>query len=80
MVFDRYARNDVAERIAATENRIAKLRSRVDRLQREGSSAHRDQEILASLSGTLGDLYSRQSSMRRSTWMISRWPHSRSRL
>ena len=72
MVFDRYARNDVAERIAATENRIAKLRSRVDRLQREGSNSHRDQEILASLTGSLGDLYSRQSSMRRSTWMISR--------
>ena len=72
MVFDRYSRNDVAERIAATENRIAKLRSRVDRLQLEGSNVHRDQEILASLTGTLGDLYSRQTNMRRATWMISR--------
>ena len=30
---------DVAERIAATENRIARLRMRVDRLTQEGSDA-----------------------------------------
>ncbi len=36
---DRYALADVAERIAVTENRLQKLRHRVNRLQEEGSDA-----------------------------------------
>lgn len=67
-----FDRSEIAERIAATENRIAKLRNRVDRLQEEGSDAQRDQEVLAALSGNLGDLYSRQSNLRRSSWTVSR--------
>lgn len=72
MPYDRYARADIAERIAATENRILKLRHRVGRLQQEGSDARQAQEMLQLLSSNLGELYSRQSSMRRTSWVIGR--------
>ena len=72
MTIDGYARCEIAERIAAIENRIAKLRHRVNRLQQEGSDARRDREILGSLIGNLGDLYNRQSNMRRAGWTVSR--------
>jgi hypothetical protein len=66
---DRYALADIAQRIAATENRVHQLRDRVGRLQQEGSDAHRERHLLASLSGSLGELYSRQSAMRRTGWI-----------
>jgi len=72
MPSDRYALADVAERIAVTENHLQKLRHRVNRLQEEGSDARDAQELLDLLSGNLGELYSRQSSMRRSSWVMGR--------
>ena len=72
MPYDRSALADVAERIAATENRLQKLRHRVNRLQELGSDARDAQELLEFLSGNLGELYSRQSSMRRTSWVIGR--------
>jgi hypothetical protein len=63
---------DVAERIAAIENRIARLRTRVDRLKQEGSDASQAQELLELMRGNLGQLYSRQSDLRRSTWVATR--------
>jgi uncharacterized protein (DUF2164 family) len=72
MPYDRSALADVAERIAATENRLVKLRHRVNRLQEEGSDARDAQELLEFLSSNLGELYSRQSSMRRTSWVIGR--------
>jgi predicted nucleic acid-binding Zn-ribbon protein len=72
MPYDRYAPADVAERIAAAENRLQKLRHRVNRLQQEGSDARDAQELLEFLSGNLGELDSRQSNMRRSSWVMGR--------
>ena len=72
MPYDRYALADIAGRIAAAENRLQKLRHRVDRLQQEGSDARDAQELLEFLSGNLGELYSRQSNMRRSSWVMGR--------
>jgi uncharacterized protein (DUF2164 family) len=72
MPYDRSGLADVAERIAATENRLQKLRHRVNRLQEEGSDARDAQELLEFLSGNLGELYSRQSDMRRTSWLIGR--------
>jgi hypothetical protein len=72
MPYDRYALADVAERIAATENRLQKLRHRVNRLQEEGSDARDAQELLEFLSGNLGELYGRQSHMRRTSWVMGR--------
>jgi hypothetical protein len=66
---DRYALAEIAERIAATENRVHRLRYRVGRLQEEGSDARREQEVLQSLSANLGELYSHQASLRRSGWI-----------
>ena len=72
MPYDRSALADVAERIAVTENRLQKLRHRINRLREEGSDARDAQELLAFLSGNLGELYNRQSSMRRTSWVIGR--------
>ena len=72
MPHDRYALADVAERIAATENRLQKLRHRVSRLHEEGSDARDAQELFEFLSSNLGELYSRQSNMRRTSWVIGR--------
>jgi predicted nucleic acid-binding Zn-ribbon protein len=72
MPYDRSELADVAERIAAAENRLQKLRHRVNRLQEEGSDARDAQELLEFLSANLGELYSRQSSMRRTSWVIGR--------
>lgn len=66
---DRFELVDVAERIASVENRLHKLRHRVGRLQQEGSDARREQELLEFLCGSLGDLYHRQTRMRRSNWI-----------
>jgi len=72
MLYDRSALADVAERIAATETRLVKLRERVERLQQEGSDARQAEEMLQLLSGNLGELYSRQSNMRRTSWVVGR--------
>jgi hypothetical protein len=55
---------DVAERIAATENRLANLQIRVERLYSEGSDASQTKEVLDLTRSSLGQLYSRQSSLR----------------
>jgi len=62
----------VAERIAQTENRIGKLRFRIDRLKEEGSDASQAEALLSSVAGTLHQLYASQSDLRRSTWVISK--------
>lgn len=72
MPHDRYALADIAERIAATENRLGKLRHRVERLQQEGSDARQAEEMLQLLSGNLGELYRRQADLRRTSWATSR--------
>ena len=72
MFVDRFGRLDVAERIAATENRLGKLRDRVVRLKQEGSDARQAEEMLQLVSGNLGQLYNRQSTMRRMGWTIGR--------
>ena len=65
---DRYELADIAGRIAATENRLQKLRHHVARLEQEGSDARVPREAADFLSNNLGDLYSRQLSMRRTSW------------
>ena len=62
----------VAERIAQAENRIGKLRLRVERLKDEGSDATQAEELLDTVGKTLSQLYAHQSDMRRSTWVISK--------
>jgi hypothetical protein len=62
----------VAERIAQAENRIGKLRLRVERLKEEGSDATRAEELLNNVAATLGHLYAHQSDLRRSAWVISK--------
>ena len=61
-----------AERIAHAENRIDKLRLRVERLREEGSDATQAEELLNSIAGTLSQLYAHQSDLRRSAWVISK--------
>ena len=62
----------VAERIADTENKITKLRDRVERLKAEGSDATQAEELLDSARGALGQLHAHQSDLRRTGWTISR--------
>ena len=62
----------VAERIALAENRIGKLKLRVERLKDEGSDAWQAEELLDSVAATLGHLYAHQSDLRRSAWVISK--------
>ena len=62
----------VAERIAQAENRIGKLRLRVERLKVEGSDATQAEELLNSIAATLSGLYAHQSDLRRSAWVISK--------
>jgi predicted nucleic acid-binding Zn-ribbon protein len=71
MRHDSFALTDIAQRIAATENRVEQLRQRVERLEQEGSDATRDQHVLKALSGNLAQLYRRQSSLRQSRWAFS---------
>ena len=68
MTNDRGALLVIAGRIADAENRIAQLRSRIDRLRDEGSDASQAQEMLQVLSRNLGNLYVQQSVKRRSAW------------
>ena len=49
MLFDRGSRAEIAERIAATENRQSKLRVRIKRLKDEGSDASQEEEVLGLL-------------------------------
>jgi len=62
----------VAERIAHTENRIGKLKLRVERLKNEGSDASQAEELLDSIAATLGHLYAYQSDLRRGAWVITK--------
>jgi hypothetical protein len=62
----------VAERIADTENRISKLRDRVQRLRAEGSDASQVEGVLDITRSALQQLQVRQSLLRRSGWTISR--------
>lgn len=68
MLFDRTSLADVAERIAATENRQSKLRVRIKRLEDEGSDASQEQEVLGLLAKNLAHLYRTQATMRRTSW------------
>ena len=65
---DRSARLAIAERIAEAENRVARLRERIERLTTEGSDAWQASETLQLVSCELGNLYLEQSRMRRSAW------------
>ena len=62
----------IAERIALAENRIGKLRLRVERLKDEGSDASQAEGLLSSVAAALGHLYAHQSDLRRSAWVISK--------
>jgi hypothetical protein len=62
----------VAERIAQAEDRIGKLRLRVERLTDEGSDATQAEELLQSITGMLNQLYAHQLDLRRSAWVISK--------
>jgi hypothetical protein len=68
MTNDRTTLLAIAERIADAENRITRLRTRIERLENEGSDASQAQEMLQVLSRDLGNLYVRQSVMRRTVW------------
>jgi hypothetical protein len=68
MHYDRLDLYDVAERIAFTEGRIARLQGRLSRLTEEGSDASRERETLTALSTNLSQLYARQAKMRSFTW------------
>ena len=68
MTTDRTTLLAIAERIADAENRIAQLRTRIERLENEGSDAAQAREMLEVLSRNLGNLYVRQSVMRRTAW------------
>jgi hypothetical protein len=70
MKHDHYALVDVAQSIAATENRLSQLRDRVQRLKDEGSDAAQAEDLARALSFKLGQLYSRQSMMRRRNWTV----------
>jgi len=68
MTNDRATLLAIAERIADAENRITQLRTRIERLESEGSDAAQAREMLEVLSRNLGNLYVRQSVMRRTAW------------
>ena len=63
---------NVAERIAQTEDRIGKLRLRIDRLKGEGSDPTQAEQLLQTITDSLQHLYAHQSDLRRSAWVISR--------
>jgi len=63
---------NVAERIAQTEDRIGKLRLRIDRLKDEGSDPTQAEQLLQTITGSLQHLNAHQSDLRRSAWVISR--------
>jgi hypothetical protein len=68
MTSDRASLLAIADRIAEGENRVAQLRERVERLKLEGSDASQAQDTLQVVSRNLGNLYVRQSVMRRTVW------------
>jgi hypothetical protein len=68
MTIDRDGRLAIAQLIAEAENRVAQLRGRVERLQREGSDASQALETLHVVSRDLRNLYVQQSVMRRTLW------------
>jgi hypothetical protein len=72
MFSDRASLADVAERIASTENRHSQLRIRITRLKEEGSDASQEEEVLGFLSSSLAQLYERQATMRRTSWISAK--------
>ncbi len=70
MLYDRTLLADVAQRIAATENRQSKLRVRIKRLKDEGSDASQEEEVLSVLADNLAQLYRTQASVRRTSWTV----------
>jgi hypothetical protein len=68
MTNDRGALLAIAERIADVENRITQLRTRIERLEDEGSDASQAEDMLQIQSRNLANLYVQQSVMRRSAW------------
>ena len=62
----------IAERVAVAENRVSKLRNRVERLTAEGSDATQAQELLEVARNLLDQLYDQQTQLRRSAWTFSR--------
>lgn len=64
--------HDVARRIASTENILAKLQVRIERLHSEGSDASQAKEHLALMQSNLGQLYLRQTHLRRGSWSATR--------
>jgi hypothetical protein len=68
MTSDRQALVAIASQIADAENRVAQLRWRVERLQREGSDASQAIETLQVVSRDLANFYAQQSVMRRNVW------------
>ena len=62
----------IAQRIAAAENRLEKLATRIERLKEEGSDATDAEETLTSIRATLHQLYVRQSGLRQNCLVISR--------
>jgi hypothetical protein len=63
---------EVAQRIASTENSLAKLQVRIERLHSEGSDASQAREHLALMQSNLGQLYSKQTTLRRGGWAMNR--------
>jgi hypothetical protein len=64
--------HDVAQRIASTENTLAKLQMRIERLHSEGSDASQAKAHLALMQSNLGQLYLRQTHLRRGSWAMNR--------
>lgn len=71
MLYDRTLLGEVAERIAATENRQSQLRVRIARLRDEGSDPTREEEVLGLLAQSLAQLYRTQATMRRTSWTVN---------
>ena len=69
MLYDRTSCAEIAERIAASENRQGKLRVRIKRLKDEGSDASQEEEVLGLLARNLAQLYRTQASLRRTSWI-----------
>lgn len=70
MLYDRSSLADIAERIAAIENRQSKLRMRIKRLKDEGSNASQEEEVLGQLASNLSQLYRTQTTLRRTSWTV----------
>jgi uncharacterized protein Veg len=61
---------DIAERIDAHEGRLAKLKLQLERLRAEGSDTTRARGLLETTRRNLGQLYSKQMTLRRCNWGV----------